>query len=100
MGLKTRTSKNAHCCLRPQKLSATTSRRAPSSLFAVLCFSCSWDSDCRAVSVPTLLQDFCEEISCDVTQLIVTNRWETATGTVQCMFHREGFPTHAVGGQV
>ena len=54
MGLKTRTSKNACCRSHPQKLSAATSRRAPSSLFAVLCFSCSWDSDCRAGSVSTL----------------------------------------------
>ena len=40
--------KNVQCLLHPQKLSVATSGRAPSSLVAVLCFSCSWDIDDRA----------------------------------------------------
>ena len=38
---------------RPQKFSATMSRRAPSSLLAVLCLSCSSSSGCRGGSIPT-----------------------------------------------
>ena len=46
--------KNAHCQSLPQKLSATMSSFAPSSLFAVLCASCFAASGCKQGSVPTL----------------------------------------------
>ena len=49
-------SKNARCLSLPQKLSAATSSRAPSSLFAVRCIRCSLVIGCREGSVPTLWQ--------------------------------------------
>ena len=49
-------SKNACCRSRPQKLWAATSRRAPSSLLAVLSLNRSVVTCCRVGSIQTLLQ--------------------------------------------
>ena len=49
-------SKNAPWCLSPQNPCACTSNRAPSSVFAVLCWNCSPESGCRSGSTSTLWQ--------------------------------------------
>ena len=54
--LKTRTSKNAHCLSFPQNPCALMSRRAPSSMLAVLLVSLSSVTGCSTGSVPTLWQ--------------------------------------------
>ena len=46
--------KNACCLSHPQKVCADTSSRAPSSLLAVLCLSCSVVTCCKVGSMATL----------------------------------------------
>ena len=74
------------------------SRRAPSSMLAVLLVSLSSVTGCSTGFVPTLWQMSLMRCALNIPDLIVADRWKATIGTAQCMFdvkslshtHRDG----------
>ena len=95
-GLNTLTSKNAFCRSRPQKLSATISRRAPSSQLAVLYLSYSPPQWLQGWFDPNTMASFSGQLCRYVTKFVVPNRREATTGTAQGVLNGELFSTDTV----